>query len=94
MPSPIGSPDLFVTAFRRWIGDRPLTADACKDYLAARREAGYAQRSLLLYYHVLKQLLDADGQQLKMKMRRLHTFPPYYGRSDIERLITQAERGL
>ena len=83
-----------VGRYRRWLDDLEHDTDATKEYIAHLRDRGYAQRSLLLYYHVLKQLVAADGGTLRLKMLRPHVLPQYYSRADIERLIAQAERGL
>ena len=81
-------------SYRAWLGDRSPDAPSAKEYIAHLRDRGYAQRSVLLYYHALRLFLEFLGQPLRLKMRKPKSLPPYYDQGDIEALIAQAERGL
>ena len=75
---------------------RGETADVAtaKEFLAYLRQKGYRPRSILLYYHALRQFFNFVGIVLKIKLRKVEELPPYYDFGDIEALIAQAKRGL
>jgi len=83
-----------VASYRAWLFGRPPDTTSAKEYLAHLREQGYSPRSLLIYYHALRLFLGFLGQLFQLKLRKPHTLPPYHDRAEIERLISQAERGL
>lgn len=81
-------------SFRAWLDGRQPTAALANDFLAELRERGYRQRSVILYYHVLKQLLAVQGETLKLRLRKPQDLPRWFDQADTERLLTQAERGI
>jgi integrase/recombinase XerD len=83
-----------VRFYRSWLAGNDVSPTSAKEYIAHLRESGYSQASLLLYYHGLKLFLDHLGQKFQLKLRKSYKLPRYHSRSDIERLIAQAESGL
>jgi len=73
--------------FQTWLGDRPITANAAKLFLAQMREKGYAQQSIRLYYVPIKAYLEYLQIPLKIKFRRHRHLPPYYSAADLQRLL-------
>ncbi len=83
-----------IISYRSWLkGKQPDIANG-KEYLAYLKDKGYSQRSLLLYYHVLRLFFTFFGQPLKLKLKKPKTLARYYDRGDIESLIAQASKGL
>ena len=83
-----------IRSYEKWLGERQPDVATVKEYLGCLRNGGYQQSSILLYYHALRQFYNFLGQELKLKLRKHRTFPPYHDEGDIERLIAQAEKGL
>lgn len=83
-----------VKTFKEWLGSRRPSPVIVAQYLAHLRSKGYAQRSVLLYYHGLQGLFNFMNQPLKLKLRKPKTLPQYHSKEEIETLITQAQRGL
>jgi len=81
-------------AFQRWLADHEPSPAEAKTFLAHLRSKGYAQRSVLLYYHALRLMLDYCGTPLRLKIRNPKTLPRYWSAEDVERLIRQAAGGL
>jgi len=67
-----------VGAFRAWLDGRQPSAALAHDFLAELRSRGYRQRSVILYYHVLRQLLAIQGESLNLRLRRPHDLPRWY----------------
>ena len=80
--------------YRKWLNSAEPDIASAKEFLADLRDKGYRQRSVILYYHVLRPFFESMGQILKVKLRRPKELPPYYDRGDIERLVAQAQKGL
>lgn len=73
--------------FQAGLGDRPITANAAKLFLAQMREQGYAQQSIRLYYVPIKAYLEYLQIPLKIKFRRHRHLPPYYSAADLQILL-------
>ena len=69
-----------ITSYRQWLGDRQPDIASAKEYIAYLRDQGYAQCSLLLYYHVLRLLFSFLGQSLKLKLQKPRILPTYHDR--------------
>jgi len=83
-----------ITSYQKWLGDRQPDVASAKEFLSNLRNKGYQPKSVILYYHSLRLFLWFIGQELKLKLRKPETLPPYYDRGDVEGLIGQAEKGL
>jgi len=77
--------------FQAWLGDRPITANAAKLFLAQMREKGYSQQSIHLYYIPIKAFLEYLQIPLKIKFRRHRHLPPYYSAADLQRLLDASD---
>lgn len=80
--------------FKAWLGKQHPTIALAQDFLAELRDHGYRQRSIILYYHVLRQLLATQGELLNLRLRRPHDLPKWFDRGDTERLLAQAQTGI
>jgi hypothetical protein len=63
-----------LTSYRTWLGERRPDIPSGKEYISYLREhRGYAQRTLLVYYHALSQFFESIGQTLRIKLRKPYT---------------------
>lgn len=83
-----------VCSYKDWLEQRQPDPDTAKRYIAHLRESGYAQSSLLLFYHVIRLFLSHLGMLFRLRLRKPRRLPPYHHWADIELLLVQAERGL
>lgn len=78
--------------FQSWLEDRPLSANAAKQFLAQMRDRGYTQKSVKAYYAPIKSLLEYFRIPLKVKFRHQQHLPTYHPAQDIHALIAMADR--
>ncbi len=83
-----------VSSYQQWLGDRELSIAMAKEFLAYLREKGYRPKSVLLYYHALRQLFDHMGLTFKLKLRKPRVLPRYHDVGDFEALLAAAKRGM
>jgi hypothetical protein len=62
-------------AFKAWLAGREPTATLAQGFLADLRNRGYRQRSIILYYHVLRQLLTTRGESFKLRLSKPQDVP-------------------
>jgi len=65
-------------SFRSWLAGREPSTALAEDFLAHLREQGYRQRSILLYYHVVRQVLALKGETLELRLRKPRDLPNWY----------------
>lgn len=78
-------------AFQTWLEERPISANAAKQFLAELRERGYAPKSVKAYYAPIKSFLEYLHIPLKVKFRHHHHLPAYHSSQDIEALLAAAD---
>jgi len=83
-----------LTAYQSWLNGRGPDVPTAKEFISYLREKGYAQGTLLVYKHGLSPFFESMGQTLKIKLKKHHSLPEYHDRGDVERLISEAEKGL
>ncbi|MBN2075160.1 MAG: tyrosine-type recombinase/integrase [Dehalococcoidales bacterium] len=81
-------------SFKEWLRNRQPNAIMVTEYLSYLRGKGYAQRSILLYYHALRDLFNFMNQPLNLKLRKPKSLPQYTGKDKVEKLILAAQEGL
>ena len=78
-------------AFQAWLEERPISANAAKQFLAEMRERGYTQKSVKAYYAPIKSLLEHTGLRLKVKFHHQRHLPAYHPTQDIQALLAVAD---
>jgi site-specific recombinase XerD len=78
-------------AFQAWLEERPLSANAAKQFLAEMRERGYTQKSVKAYYAPIKSFLEYIRIPLKVKFHHQRHLPQYHPSQDIEALLSAAD---
>jgi len=73
--------------FQAWLGDRPISANAAKLFLAQMRENGYSEKSIRLYYVPIRAFLEYLHIPFKIRFRRQRHLPPYHSAADLQRLL-------
>jgi site-specific recombinase XerD len=81
-------------AFKAWLAGREPTATLAQGFLADLRNRGYRQRSVILYYHVLRQLLTTRGESFKLRLRKPQDLPRWFDQGDTDGLLAQAKKGI
>jgi len=77
--------------FQAWLEERPISANAAKQFLAEMRESGYTQKSVKAYYAPIKSFLEYTGIRLKVKFHHQRHLPTYHPTQDIQALIAAAD---
>lgn len=82
-------------AYLASLNGRAPTRETALDYLADLIDLGRSDRTYKLHGHVLRDFhRTVLGQDLRLKLKRVKTLPPYVPWSSVERVLAQAERGL
>jgi len=77
--------------FQAWLEERPISANAAKQFLAQMRESGYTQKSVKAYYAPIKSFLEYIGLRLKVKFRYQRHLPAYHPTQDIQALLSAVD---
>jgi integrase/recombinase XerD len=77
--------------FQAWLENRPISANAARQFLAEMLEAGYAQKSVKAYYVPIRAFLEYLGIPFKIKFHYPKRLPQYHSPGDVEALIAAAD---
>ncbi len=80
-----------LTAFQNWLEDRPISANAARQFLAEMRHKGCSQRTVRLYYTPIRAFLDYLGIPLAIKFRRDRRLPVYRSTHDVQAMLAAAD---
>ena len=80
-----------LASYSQWLTYRPPTVETAKEFLAYLRQQGYKPASVALYYHAIKPFHESLGHNLKIRLRKNRTLPPYHSTNEVARLLAETE---
>jgi site-specific recombinase XerD len=73
--------------FHAWLGDRELSPETAKLFLAELRQKGYARGTVRCYYYTLKPYFVYLEMPFKVRIKGGRRLPRYHSREDIVRIL-------